>query len=346
MNRFQYDVFISYNSKNRPIAEEIRKRLQEIGMRTYLDEWELSHGHAVTPQLENAIRISRAVVILIGPYGIGPWQNEEIETALRYAVQDKRPLVLMRLPGSKSTDKISEFIKNRRWLNCEKPGISEKDIDNLILAITGSKPLEKSLNQLHSEFDLPIDREQDGERIIRPIIIPNLYMDRLLNISWEMFGKGIEKLCEEITNYGHKLDVDACIGINDAGLAMANFINAAVLERRKLGYLRYEGSKSGQRVSKSSLLPRLPRNPTILLADFELKSGHGLKTAVQLLLDTYGEIVIYFAAFGALTDHDNLQIASLDELAAYPILSELRLTELFIAGIMHRPGIEPPLGLR
>jgi hypothetical protein len=172
------------------------------------------------------------------------------------------------------------------------------------------------------------------------LTLPNPSPDRLLEISWETFGTTLGVLCSQIKNYGKHLSADACIGINDAGLALASFLNFAALDRQPFGYIRTKGG----RIADATLLPELDRDPVLVLADFELKTGRALRGVVTYLRERYGDPVIYLAVTGALTNGPALEVDSVDDLAAAPVLAELGVT-LFFAATIARPGIEPPFEL-
>lgn len=77
-----YDVFFSYNSKEKPAVTALAKRLREQGLTVWLDEWHLRPGSRWQDVLEGVIKTSHAAAILVGPSGIGPWQDQEMRSCL------------------------------------------------------------------------------------------------------------------------------------------------------------------------------------------------------------------------------------------------------------------------
>jgi beta-lactamase class D len=45
--RFKYDVFLSYSSKDRKVVRQLAKRLKKDGVRVWFDEWEIKPGDSV-----------------------------------------------------------------------------------------------------------------------------------------------------------------------------------------------------------------------------------------------------------------------------------------------------------
>ncbi len=189
----------------------------------------------------------------------------------------------------------------------------------------------------------------------------------LLHLTWETFGKGIVSLCEQIEQYleSQKIDsMDICIGINETGVIISNFINFKCFKRKSnLGYIFYQDDNE-YLIKEEPYLPKLTRKKTkILVADFELKKGEGLKQSIDIILNKYNnndsennlEIEIFFAVFGAEVNIHNSErkdskIKDISELAASqklkPYIDNKTIYDIFIACTMYPPGIEPPLALK
>jgi hypothetical protein len=45
--QFDYDVFISHSSKDKPVVRELANRLKQDGLRVWLDEWEIQPGDMI-----------------------------------------------------------------------------------------------------------------------------------------------------------------------------------------------------------------------------------------------------------------------------------------------------------
>ena len=78
-----YDVFLSYNSADKPAVDELARRLAQEGIQPWLDTWNLIPGEPLQEALEAALDRCAACVVFIGPSGTGPWQNEEMRASMR-----------------------------------------------------------------------------------------------------------------------------------------------------------------------------------------------------------------------------------------------------------------------
>ena len=136
---FEFDVFLSHNSNDKPLVRELKRLLAKAGLKVWLDEDELRPGINWQPLLEAGVRSSKSIAMLIGPDGLGPWVEEEMQGALRLAVRDKRPIIPTLLPGCPKRPELPLFLGNRTWVDLSG-GSTDAAIDNLIWGITGQKP--------------------------------------------------------------------------------------------------------------------------------------------------------------------------------------------------------------
>src|SRR5262249_31655307 len=97
-----YDVFLSYNSKDRDAVREIAQKLTEKGIRPWLDQWELPPGSDFPEELEKRLnsRKFQSAAVFVGPKGGGPWQNEEIKALIIKFVERKFPIIPVILSGT------------------------------------------------------------------------------------------------------------------------------------------------------------------------------------------------------------------------------------------------------
>ena len=77
-----YDVFVSYSRADWRHAAEIDSVLRSKGLKSFFDRRELTPGLPWIRALEEAISAAKAVIVLIGPRGLGNTQQYERELAL------------------------------------------------------------------------------------------------------------------------------------------------------------------------------------------------------------------------------------------------------------------------
>src|SRR5262245_54675026 len=100
-NSLMADVFISYSSKDKPIARDLHRLLSEVGVDVWFDEVALVPGTRWDTALRDAIEGSKSVLMLVGKQPAGQWQTDELRTVLNRALSDDRFRVIpVLLPGS------------------------------------------------------------------------------------------------------------------------------------------------------------------------------------------------------------------------------------------------------
>ena len=78
----RYQVFISYGSKDRWIADRLARSIEAVGARVFLDEKEIEGGESISDRLRDAIIDSDEFVVLYTPDSASrPWVLLELGAA-------------------------------------------------------------------------------------------------------------------------------------------------------------------------------------------------------------------------------------------------------------------------
>jgi hypothetical protein len=137
-----YDAFLSYTRLDAVAAETLRARLAEAGLRSFLDRYALPAGQAWQPRLEAALAGCRALIVLLGPSGLGGWQHREIQLGLdRQAASDKAvpfPVIPVLLPNLQKDDiPLGRFLGLNTWIDLRQ-GLDEPEgLQRLIRGVQG-----------------------------------------------------------------------------------------------------------------------------------------------------------------------------------------------------------------
>jgi energy-coupling factor transporter ATP-binding protein EcfA2 len=112
-----YDVFVSYSRADWQHAAEIDSVLRAKGLRSFFDRRNLAPGLPWVRALEQAIGAAKAVIVLIGPRGLGNTQQYERELALvRQSRNPAFPVVPVILPKT-TTDRPFDFLNVLTWVD-------------------------------------------------------------------------------------------------------------------------------------------------------------------------------------------------------------------------------------
>jgi hypothetical protein len=202
------------------------------------------------------------------------------------------------------------------------------------------------VSQVGEEFMLSVPTVEFGNSEVGVFTLPNPQPGQLLDLTWQTFGFGIERLARQIKSLGRRLDVDLCFGINEAGLVMATFLASDRFSRCPIGYLRCNKTHDGIDLDDQSYFPAARQSPTIVVCDFEVKHADVVGYIAHQLRSRYADADLYFAVFGAMTKAADLKVAHFDDLTGAQIMRKAGFSAVFLAATMAAPGIEPPLELR
>ncbi len=137
-----FDCFLSYNSQDKPVVRTLAGTLRDHNISVWFDEERLRPGYPWQSLLEEAIRNSVSVAVLVGASGLGPWEEREMRAALSFATQEKRPVIPVLLPDAPAKPALPLFLQGLTWVDMrpEAAFSSLSALDRLIWGITGQRP--------------------------------------------------------------------------------------------------------------------------------------------------------------------------------------------------------------
>jgi len=139
-----FDIFLSYNSADKPAVESIAHKLKSAGLEPWLDKWYLVPGQTFHTGLADALRNSAACALFIGPKGVGDWSREEVLVAQHRAAKEASyRLIPILLPGVEDPfdySKLPPSVTQRTWIDFRVGLDDERTLGALINAIRGAPP--------------------------------------------------------------------------------------------------------------------------------------------------------------------------------------------------------------
>ena len=146
---FLYDVFLSHNSKDKMLVEEIASELEsKYPIKVFLDKWHIMAGETWQEALEDALYKSRDIAVFISSNGLGPWHNEEFRSALEEILNDRKERLIIPILINKSEIKdIPRFLKRRKFIDIRNTSNLEKSIGDLANSIRRIRYQERKNSQ-------------------------------------------------------------------------------------------------------------------------------------------------------------------------------------------------------
>jgi hypothetical protein len=147
MSAVAADVFLSYSRADAPAVRQVQVRLKEAGLATFLDRDQLPAGQPWLSALEQAIARCGAVAVLVGPAGLGTWQQREVQLALDRQAEAERqkrtfPVIPVLLP--KVEDPPGGFLKLQTWVDLRSDLADPAQLHLLLTGILGHAPADGS----------------------------------------------------------------------------------------------------------------------------------------------------------------------------------------------------------
>ncbi|MFC2146566.1 toll/interleukin-1 receptor domain-containing protein [Acidobacteriota bacterium] len=141
----KYNAFLSHNNQDKSIVEEIAQWLEDkANLTVWLDKWNLIPGDPWQEEIEKALDESQCCVVFLGPNGIGPWQNEEMRTAIEERVSKQTIRVVpVLLPGAVrpgQESKLPRFLRRLTWVVFQQNWNEEYALHRLVCGIKGIPP--------------------------------------------------------------------------------------------------------------------------------------------------------------------------------------------------------------
>ena len=135
------EIFLSYNRRDAADCERLATGLQGRGLRPFKDDWYLKPGDHWPSVLERRLADCKAVAVLIGANGLGPWQQREVYAAIERQVKDQGRsgfrVIPVVLKGGESHAGVG-FLAQNVWVEADDP----RALDLIMGALNGTPPAE------------------------------------------------------------------------------------------------------------------------------------------------------------------------------------------------------------
>lgn len=94
-----YEVFISYSSRDKDMASRLAEALRAAGLSVWFDEWSIPVGAPFARTIQDVLARIRSVVVVYGSEGYGPWQQAEVEAIFDRSFRGDCRIIPVMLPS-------------------------------------------------------------------------------------------------------------------------------------------------------------------------------------------------------------------------------------------------------
>ncbi|MFA6372783.1 MAG: TIR domain-containing protein [Methanothrix sp.] len=137
----KFDVFLSHNSKDKAEVEKIANRLLAVGIRPWLDKWDLAPGDTVSDALEHAIKTIPCAALCFGPADTGNWHVMEIRAYVEAWAKKEARMIPLILPGADKPPELPLFVRQTLWVDMRYwQNVDDDGFYRLVCGILGQAP--------------------------------------------------------------------------------------------------------------------------------------------------------------------------------------------------------------
>lgn len=118
---FEYDVFLSHATADKPGVRELAERLKSDGLKVWLDEWVIQPGDLVSLKIEQGLESSRTLILVMSQAAFASeWVTLERHTALfRNPTNQQRRFIPLRIDNCDIEYSLGQFAcvdwQSKRW---------------------------------------------------------------------------------------------------------------------------------------------------------------------------------------------------------------------------------------
>ena len=137
----QYDVFLSYNHRDRAAVARIAQRLKRAGLEPFLDKWSLTPGGEWQHELGAGLDASAACAVFVGQHDLSAWELQEVAVAIDRAVTQQGfrvfPVLLPGIAEPFDPNRLPHFLRARTWVDFRRGREDLRALQDLINAVKG-----------------------------------------------------------------------------------------------------------------------------------------------------------------------------------------------------------------
>jgi hypothetical protein len=95
----RHQLFLSHSHADADRVVALARQLEQLGLRCWLDQWEMVPGESSVEGLEEGLAESDAVAVIVAEHGMGRWHTEEGRQALKRSIEEGTRAFVVWMPG-------------------------------------------------------------------------------------------------------------------------------------------------------------------------------------------------------------------------------------------------------
>ncbi|HLB72516.1 MAG TPA: toll/interleukin-1 receptor domain-containing protein [Sedimentisphaerales bacterium] len=109
---FEFDVFLSHSSQDKPLVHDLAERLKADGLRVWFDQWQIRPGDSIPHKIEEGLERSRVLVLCMSANAFASdWATLESQTfRFRDPLNKDRRFIPLRLDEAHIKGSLAQFL--------------------------------------------------------------------------------------------------------------------------------------------------------------------------------------------------------------------------------------------
>jgi len=163
-------IFISYNSNDRPFAENLALRLVADGHSIWIDKWELSIGDSLIDKIQDALGSACAVIAVLSKNSVtSNWCKKEINSALVRELDESGSLLL---PCVIEDCQIPLFLQEKVYADFRiKPKQAFQQLSDTLRKFSNLNQGRIEHPDYHTDWSFSWGRDADAQRFMEWVFV-------------------------------------------------------------------------------------------------------------------------------------------------------------------------------
>ena len=133
----EFDVFLSYSSRDTAVAEDVRTALMDAGVKCWMAAHDVHPGHSYPTEIMNALENASMMVLI---YTAGSNASEHVANEVEKMFSDGKPIIVFMVEKESMCKELDYFLKRKHWL-VAYPDYKLKlsELADAVLEVTGRR---------------------------------------------------------------------------------------------------------------------------------------------------------------------------------------------------------------
>ncbi|MBR4066243.1 MAG: TIR domain-containing protein [Bacteroidaceae bacterium] len=109
----EFDVFLSYSSKDTAVTEDVRTALMDAGVKCWMAAHDVHPGRSYPTEIMNALENASMMVLI---YTAGSNASEHVANEVEKMFSDGKPIIVFMVENESMCKELDYFLKRKHWL--------------------------------------------------------------------------------------------------------------------------------------------------------------------------------------------------------------------------------------